>query len=133
METSRIVHRTSGGENNAQRLGPYALESLIDEADELAMTAYRVTIAPGSTTTIAHHRKAEEIYFVLTGQGTAILNGVEHALVAGDFLRLPPGVKHGFVTKDEPLVMLDIHSPGSRPNRDVYFEGEPPAGFSDNR
>lgn len=130
--TRRILHVSTGAEANVQRLGPYALESLIAEADEGAMTAYRVTIAPGSTTAISHHKIAEELYYVLEGQGTALLDGQECPLKAGDFLRLPPGTKHGFITTSEALVMLDIHSPGSRPDRDVYFDGEPPSGFADN-
>jgi len=129
---TRILHIQTGDEANVQRLGPYALESLIAEADEGAVTAYRVTIEPGSTTAISHHKIAEEIYYVLDGSGTALLDGEEFPLKTGDFLRLPPGTKHGFVTKDEPLVMLDIHSPGSRPDRDVYFDGEPPSGFAEN-
>ena len=45
---------------------------------------------------------------------------------------LPPGTTHGFVTGDEPLEMLDIHTPGSRPDRDVYFvDGATPEGFSE--
>jgi hypothetical protein len=38
---------------------------------------------------------------------------------------------HGFVTGDEPLEMLNIHTPGSRPDRDVYFvDSETPEGFA---
>ena len=32
----------------------------------------------------------------------------------------------------EALDMLDIHTPGSRPDRDVYFVGDVPPGFGDN-
>ena len=86
---------------------------------------------PGQRTAISYHRIAEEYYFVLAGQGTAILDGVEYTLTAGDFLRLPPGTRHGFVTEDEPLEMLNIHTPGSRPDRDVYFDdSQVPEGFS---
>ena len=52
-----------------------------------------------------------------------------YELRPGDFLRLPPGTTHGFITRDEPLVMLDIHAPGSRPDHDVFFVGEVPEGF----
>jgi mannose-6-phosphate isomerase-like protein (cupin superfamily) len=93
-------------------------------------TAYRVRIAPRSTTSVSYHKLAEELYYVLSGQGTAILDGQPFNLKTGDFLRLPPGTTHGFVTQDEELVMLDIHSPGSRPDRDVYFVGETPQGFT---
>ena len=98
-------------------------------ADEGAGTAYRVRIAPHSTTSVSYHKLAEEIYFVISGSGTAVLNGISHTLKRGDFLRLPPGTTHGFVTEEEALVMLDIHNPGSRPDRDVFFVGKAPQGF----
>ena len=70
-------------------------------------------------------------YFVLSGRGTALLDGQEHRLETGDFLRLPPGMTHGFITEEEPLEMLDIHVPGCRPDHDTYFaDGDPPEGFT---
>jgi quercetin dioxygenase-like cupin family protein len=129
----QLIHRCSGDPARVERLGPYAIESLIDPEEEAAGTAYRVTISPRQRTRVSYHRIAEEYYYVLSGNGTAILDGREHPLAPGDFLRLPPGTTHGFVAGDEPLVMLDIHTPGSRPDRDVYFtDGPPPAGFREN-
>ncbi len=73
---------------------------------------------------------AEEFYFVLSGHGTAVLDGQERRLETGDFLRLPAGTTHGFITGDAALEMLDVHVPGCRPDRDTYFaDGEPPEGF----
>ena len=75
---------------------------------------------------------AEEYYYVLVGPRRSDPRGREYPLAPGDFLRLPPGTTHGFVTGDEPLEMLDIHTPGSRPDRDVYFvDGAAPEGFSE--
>ncbi len=126
----RILHVPAGAPvSPPQKLGPYEIESLIPLADEGAGTAYRVRIEPHSTTSVSYHKLAEEIYYVLEGSGMAVLNGEHRCLRTGDFLRLPPGTTHGFITEDEPLVMLDIHSPGSRPDRDVYFVGATPPGF----
>lgn len=127
---ARILHVRDDGSGERQQLGPYEIESLIPRDDEIAGTAYRVRIAAHSTTSVSYHKLAEEFYYVLSGSGIAILNGVHHDLKTGDFLRLPPGTTHGFVTQDEPLIMLDLHTPGSRPDRDVYFIGETPPGFS---
>ena len=127
----RIIHQhADSGINDKARLGPYEIETLIPLEDEHAGTAYRVRIEPHQTTNVSYHKIAEEFYYVIAGSGTAILNGERYILKAGDFLRLPPGTTHGFITQEEPLVMLDIHTPGSRPNRDVYFVGETPQGFS---
>jgi quercetin dioxygenase-like cupin family protein len=126
-----LIYRHTPDAARRQYLGPYGIESLIDPEEEGAGTAYRVHISPGQRTAISYHRLAEEYYFILSGHGTAILDGAEHALVPGDFLRLPPGMKHGFLTAGESLEMLNFHTPGSRPDRDVFFEsGEVPQGFS---
>lgn len=124
-----ILHRQSGHAARAQQLGPYRIEALIPRDQEGAGTAYRVRIEPHQTTSVSFHRIAEEYYFVLSGHGVAILNGEPYPLRPGDFLRLPPGTTHGFKTEDEALEMLDVHTPGSWPDRDVYFVGEAPEGF----
>src|SRR3954462_7445034 len=123
-----LIHRPGGGPDGGQQFGPYRIESLLTEAEEGAFTAYRVRVGPHQRTNVSYHRSAEEVYFVLAGSGTAVLDGKDYPLRAGDFLRLPPGTTHGFVTGDEALEMLDLHAPGCRPDRDVYFVGETPAG-----
>jgi quercetin dioxygenase-like cupin family protein len=130
MPACAILHVSAQQGSQPQRLGPYEIQSLIPREQELAGTAYRVRIEPHQCTSVSYHTQAEEYYYVISGFGTAILNGVEHRLAQGDFLRLPPGTTHGFVTESEPLVMLDIHTPGSRPDRDVFFVGKTPEGFS---
>jgi mannose-6-phosphate isomerase-like protein (cupin superfamily) len=128
-----LIHRPSGGPDAGVRLGQYAIEPLIGRAEEGAGTVYRVRIAPHQRTAASYHRVAEEYYFVIAGRGTAILDGREYPLAAGDFLRLPPGTTHAFVTGDEALDLLDVHTPGCRPDRDTYFVGEAPDGFGDTR
>jgi mannose-6-phosphate isomerase-like protein (cupin superfamily) len=126
----RILHQRAGsGSSLKQKLGPYEIESLIPPEDEAAGTAYRVRIEPNQTTSVSYHKIAEEFYYVLSGSGIALLNDKPYELHSGDFLRLPPGTTHAFITRDEPLVMLDIHAPGSRPDHDVFFVGEVPKGF----
>ena len=73
----------------AQQLGPYAIESLINLSEEGRATVYRVSIGPHQQTSrISYHRGAEEYYFVLKGHATAVLDGQDYRLEAGDFLRL---------------------------------------------
>jgi mannose-6-phosphate isomerase-like protein (cupin superfamily) len=126
----RVLHVREGEGTDTARLGPYEIETLIPVADEGSATAYRVRIESHQRTATSYHKRAEELYLVLSGSGIAVLDGVEYQLRSGDFLRLPPGTTHAFITGDEPLVMLDVHTPGSRPDRDVFFIGETPQGFS---
>lgn len=112
-------------------MGPYGIETLIERREEGQLTAYRVRIGPRERTAVSYHKVAEELYYVLSGSGTAVLDGQPRSIQAGDLLRLPPGFSRCFVTDTEPLHMLNIHSPGCWPDRDVYFvDGVPPSGFS---
>ena len=120
----QLIHRTSGSSTNVQQFGPYQIEALLTEQEEAAATVYRVRVEANQHTSTSYHNIAEEFYFVLSGSATAILDGSPQPLKPGDFLRLPPGTRHAFVTQDAPLEMLDMHVPGCRPGRDTYFVGE---------
>jgi mannose-6-phosphate isomerase-like protein (cupin superfamily) len=124
----RILHLRAADAPELQ-LGPYGITSLISATEEGVWSAYRVRIAAHETTAVSYHRVAEEIYFIIAGTGTCLLDGQPHLLQTGDFLRLPPGTTHGFVTGETPLEMLNLHSPAVSPGRDVYFEGPAPEGF----
>lgn len=131
MTPPSILYLSSGDPAHAQVLGSYRIETLIVPAEEIHGTAYRVRIEPHQRTSVSYHKVAEEFYFVISGTGTAVLDGEAYTLKPGDFLRLPPGITHGFVTDQETLEMLDIHTPGCRPDHDVYFTAEVPTGFKD--
>ena len=117
----QLIHRSSGLPTNFQEFGPYKIEPLLTETEEAAATVYRVRVEANERTATSFHEVAEEFYFVLSGTATAILDGSSQALKPGDFLRLPPGTRHAFITQNAPLEMLDIHVPGCRPGRDTYF------------
>ena len=42
-----------------------------------------------------YHRRATELYYVLSGEGTVRLDGVDHAVRPGSIVHIPPGVVHG--------------------------------------
>ncbi len=120
----QLIHRASGVSANVQQFGPYQIEPLVTEQEEAAATVYRVRVEANQATSTSYHSMAEEFYFVLAGTATAILDGSPQFLKAGDFLRLPPGTRHAFVTQDDPLEMLDMHVPGCRPGKDTHFVEE---------
>lgn len=126
-----VIHRRGADASRREALGPYVIESLIDPDEERAGTVYRVVIGAGTTTSTSYHARAEEYYYVLAGEGTLVLEGRDVPVAAGDFLRLPPGLTHAFVTAAVPLELLNVHTPGCRPDRDTFFVGEVPEGFGE--
>jgi quercetin dioxygenase-like cupin family protein len=42
-----------------------------------------------------YHRRATELYYVLEGEGSVLLDGVEHPVRQGSIVHIPPGVVHG--------------------------------------
>ena len=120
----QLIHRASGLSTNVQQFGPYQIEPLITEQEEAAATVYRVRVEANQHTSTSYHSIAEEFYFVLSGTATAFLDGSPQPLRPGDFLRLPPGTRHSFLTQDDALEMLDMHIPGCRPGVDTYFVEE---------
>jgi mannose-6-phosphate isomerase-like protein (cupin superfamily) len=42
-----------------------------------------------------YHKAGTELYYVLDGEGTVVLDGVEHEVRKGSMVHIPPGVVHG--------------------------------------
>jgi len=42
-----------------------------------------------------YHKIATELYYVLEGEGTILLDGNEHPIQKGSLVHIPPGVLHG--------------------------------------
>lgn len=52
-----------------------------------------------------YHKVATELYYVLEGEGTVLLDGVEHPVRKGSMVHIPPGVVHGAVGRMRVLVV----------------------------
>jgi mannose-6-phosphate isomerase-like protein (cupin superfamily) len=42
-----------------------------------------------------YHKRSTELYYVLQGSGSVLLDGVEQEVQAGALVHIPPGVIHG--------------------------------------
>lgn len=69
-----------------------------------------------------YHKRSTELYYVLEGEGTVSLDGLEHAVRKGSMVHIPPGVVHGACGRMRVLVVgiPDIAE-------DDYFLAEDPA------
>lgn len=64
-----------------------------------------------------YHKVATELYYVLEGEGTVLLDGAEHPVTKGSLVHIPPGIVHGARGRMRVLVVgiPDIS------DRDLYF------------
>lgn len=73
--------------------------------DALELTGAEVSVnslPAGASVPFVHaHKQNEEIYAVLAGKGTAVLDGESVALTAGDWLRIAPVVKRQFFAAND--------------------------------
>jgi uncharacterized cupin superfamily protein len=86
------------------------------ELEPLRFPELGITLAvlePGKPSTLYHAETAQEDFLVLSGECTAVVEGIERRLRAWDFVHCPPGTEHGFVgAGDGPCVLLML---GTRP------------------
>ena len=68
-----------------------------------------------------YHKRSTELYYVLDGSGSVILDGVEQEVSKGSLVHIPPGVVHGARGRMRVLVVgiPDIAD-------DDYFEAPQP-------
>ena len=85
-------------------------------------SAYRVKMKPHQVKKTSFHKVGEELYYVLDGSGSAVLDGKKYALTKGCFFRVPPKTLHQFITENDSLDLLNFHSPPVFSDHDTYFE-----------
>lgn len=84
-----------------------------------AAWAHAVDIADAR---LHYHKRSTELYYVLDGSGSVVLDGVAHEVQRGSLVHIPPGVVHGARGRMRVLVVgiPDIAE-------DDYFPAETPA------
>jgi len=88
-----------------------------------AHSVAEISIRPGGSSASHRHRRSEETYYILRGEGRLVIDGQSHALRAGDACLIEPGERHRIVneTEDE-LVFLAVSAPPWTPDDSVFDE-----------
>lgn len=70
------------------------------------------TLPPGARTTPHYHPRAEEIYYLLAGQGEMTIGDETRPVGIGDAIAIPPGAPHTILnTGQNDLVFLCMCAP----------------------
>jgi mannose-6-phosphate isomerase-like protein (cupin superfamily) len=94
----------------------------------------QLTLQPRQRGRIHRHREQEEVYLVLDGTLTLVVEGEEHELGAGELARVPPELRRRLENRGgTPCVLVAIGAAGEHVGRDGEAferwedaEGRPP-------
>ncbi|MEK5394436.1 sugar phosphate nucleotidyltransferase [Paenibacillus sp. FSL K6-2859] len=77
------------------------------------VTTSKITMLAGKHTSYHFHRHTKEIWSLLSGDGEYRMNGVLHAVTAGDTVTVPAGARHGLraITPLELIIIELVTSP----------------------
>lgn len=71
-----------------------------------------MSIPPGESVGEETHEHVEQALFFLSGDGKAILNGIESPIHGGDVVVVTPGTKHNFINSGSvPLQIYTLYTP----------------------
>lgn len=106
LKTKHFVALSNPGVESLQLISP------LNSASS-RVTITRVTVSPGAMQPLHSHETSEQVWVVLSGQGTLLLHGDSGApFSSGDVVRFAEGDVHGFEnTSTQPFVYISITSP----------------------
>src|SRR5574338_1641763 len=79
------------------RFPTHVNDLIMDRQEAVASEAFFVILEPGQSPPIHAHPDAEQVFFILEGEGEMALGRDSQeccSLVPGDFVRTPPGTYH---------------------------------------
>ena len=88
---------------------PWGSYEVLSEADGFKTKIIRVV--PGKRLSYQQHEHRAEHWFVVTGNGTVVLDGADEPIAAGDSVDIPAGTAHRMCnTGEEELVFVEIQT-----------------------
>lgn len=73
--------------------------------------AHEIIPANGGEMPFITHKKTGEFVFILEGKAKLCLGNRRYAIQKSDYILIPPGVKHRFLTGKKPLVAISVFCP----------------------
>ena len=67
----------------------------------------KVTLKPGNSMNYHSHRNRDEVWVVLSGEGTTIVDGMEQSISAGDVITMSAGCRHTVIARTE-LKLIEV-------------------------
>ena len=105
------------------RLDPTAAERFVSLRRQLGVTSFgmnQLVLEPRQRGRIHRHAHQEEVYLVLEGTLTLLVEGEEHVLARGEVVRVAPDVRRQLVNRGpDRVVLLALGGAGEHVGRDA--------------
>ena len=86
---------------------------------------YYHTLTPKDNKPIVVHKKTNQLTYIVSGEGTIIINGDKKKIETGESIFVEAGATHQFIADSEELVLFHIHIPDEGRDNDRYIvEGD---------
>ena len=80
-----------------------------------------MNVNPGEDIGKEIHTKEDQVLYLISGNGTVYLDGVETEFNPGDCVLVPAGTEHNFTTTgDEPMKIITTYSPPHHPDGTIH-------------
>jgi mannose-6-phosphate isomerase-like protein (cupin superfamily) len=104
------------------RLAPQAEDRFVPLRRQLGVTSFglnEIVLEPGQRGRIHRHARQEEVYLVLEGILSLLVEGEEQTLMRGELIRVAPDLRRQLINLGpERLVLLAIGGSGEHQGRD---------------
>ncbi|MFZ0041829.1 MAG: cupin domain-containing protein [Solirubrobacteraceae bacterium] len=105
------------------QLDPDTAERFVSLRRALGVTSFginQMALGPGQRMRIHRHARQEEVYLVLEGRLTVIIEGEETELAKGELIRVAPGVRRQLVNYGpDRVVLIALGGSGEHDGRDA--------------
>ncbi|MCD6493044.1 MAG: cupin domain-containing protein [Archaeoglobaceae archaeon] len=82
-----------------------------------------IIMEKGQKTKAHYHTKVTEMFYVVSGEATILVEDEAKTLRQGDFLLLPPTKKHQIVANESGTLIVAVKTPGDEEDRIFLDEG----------
>ncbi|MBO4609752.1 MAG: cupin domain-containing protein [Lachnospiraceae bacterium] len=100
-----VVEKVTGGIKYSEK--SWGSFKVIDSGD--TSLTIKVTLLPGHHMYYHSHERRDEVWTVITGEGTAVIDDKERHVKAGDVIELPAGCKHTVIA-DTRLELIEVQT-----------------------
>ncbi len=95
--------------------------AILGFSESKSVEVVEIVMKAGQKTKPHYHKEVEELFYLIDGSATIMVDGKPFNLTKGDFLAVIPPEKHQIIAGDRGVHIIAIKTPGSEEDR-IFLE-----------